>query len=157
VEPGELARLALSEAPLDGVTFSGGEPFAQAGPLAAFLDALPPEAKKTVIAFTGFYREELDRGDADQRELLRRVDLLVDGPYREDQPFEEASQAALRGSRNQRLVALTPAGEELKRRVEAAGGGGFGVLIAEDGEVIITGFPPPEALSRLRAALTRGK
>jgi anaerobic ribonucleoside-triphosphate reductase activating protein len=148
VSPRELAEEALAAGPLDGVTLSGGEPFAQAGELAAFLDEVRSRAAAplTAIAFTGYEHEELRDGPPPWRELLGGLDLLVDGPYRP----EEAAPLPLRGSRNQRLIALTAAGEEIRQRVLAGGPGGFQVLISEDGEIVLTGFPPDSVLRALR-------
>ena len=87
-----------------GVTFSGGEPMAQAAALANLVDALRTARDWSVMSYTGFTLEHLRRhGDAGQRALLGRLDLLVDGPY---QAGKHAS-LAWRGSSNQRLHFLT--------------------------------------------------
>ena len=65
-----------------GVTFSGGEPFAQAE------------------AFAGYTFEELLRSPA-HRCLLETIDVLIDGPYLEAQRSLELN---FRGSRNQRIL-----------------------------------------------------
>ncbi len=152
VAPADLAAEAAAAGPLDGVSLSGGEPFAQATPLAAFLDALRARldgAALTALAFTGYDHPALTAGPAPWQELLARLDLLVAGPYL----AAEAAALPLRSSANQRLVALTPAGEELKRRAEARGPGGFQVLVDARGEVLLTGFPPPGVAEKLRGAL----
>ena len=90
---------------LAGVTFSGGEPFCQAGPLAR-LGALIHERGGEVITYTGYLYEDLaSRAAADQdiAGLLAVTDLLIDGPYIDslrslDSPF--------RGSSNQRLLLM---------------------------------------------------
>lgn len=152
MEPCDLAREAAGEAPLDGVTLSGGEPFSQALDLARFVDALraaPGCGGCTALAFTGHTHEDLRAGPAEWGALLERLDLLVDGRYvqarRSDRP--------LRASANQRLVPLTAAGEHLALRVEALGAGGVEVTIADDGEVLVAGFPPPQLVRGLRRAL----
>ncbi|GAB4259997.1 MAG: hypothetical protein Kow0092_08580 [Deferrisomatales bacterium] len=153
VSPAELARQALEAEPLDGVSLSGGEPFDQAGPLAAFLDRWRAAARGgslTALAFTGYPVETLRKGSAARRALLERLDLLVDGPYRP----ELAAPLPLRGSANQRLVALTPAGEALRAAVEAAGPPGFQVIVADDGEVWFTGFPPRELVEATRRRIS---
>jgi anaerobic ribonucleoside-triphosphate reductase activating protein len=130
------------------VSLSGGEPFEQAAGLAEFLQALrsePGASSMTAIAFTGYTVEGLRRGPRPWQELLARLDLLVDGPYL----AEKACDLPLRGSANQRLVALTPAGAALAARAEAGPKGGFSVTIAPDGEVLLTGFPPHELVRTL--------
>jgi anaerobic ribonucleoside-triphosphate reductase activating protein len=67
-----------------GVTFSGGEPMAQAGPLAELTGRIRATRDWSVMSFSGFTIEHLRRhGTADQRLLLSRLDILVDGPYQE--------------------------------------------------------------------------
>ncbi|MGO4426368.1 4Fe-4S single cluster domain-containing protein, partial [Streptomyces sp. MCAF7] len=68
---------------IEGVTFSGGEPFSQAGALAELLDAVRERSPDFgAMAYSGFRHEALRRGDPDRLALLERLDLLVDGPYR---------------------------------------------------------------------------
>lgn len=86
-----------------GVTFSGGEPFLQAGPLAW----LGREIKKLgldLITFTGYTWErlqELSGEDPAVRELLETSDYIVDGPFVLEQRDLELP---FRGSRNQRII-----------------------------------------------------
>ena len=88
---------------LAGVTFSGGEPFLQAGPLAELADRIHALGG-TVITYTGFIFEELAhraRRDAAIAALLDATDLLIDGPYME---ALRSLDIAGRGSSNQRLL-----------------------------------------------------
>ncbi len=155
VPPAEWARRALALEPWEGVTLSGGEPFAQAAGLAACLDELRARRCRpfTVIAFTGYTLEQLRGGSRGWARLLERVDLLVDGPFRASEP----AGGALRGSANQRLVPLTPAGRELARLADRQGPSGFLVSIGPGGTVIVSGFPPAGAVERLRRALEAGR
>lgn len=97
-----LAR--MQENPLlDGITFSGGEPFLQAGPLAALAQAVHA-AGMDVVTYTGYvYEDLLAQDDPAVTALLQATDLLVDGPY-----IEALQNTALpfRGSSNQRLLNL---------------------------------------------------
>ncbi len=153
VSPGELAREARDAGPWDGVTLTGGEPFAQAEGLADFLGHLEGVAEgrgPSTVAFTGHRLEELRAGARAWRRLLAAVDLLVDGPFREDL----ARDLPLRGSSNQRVIPLSAEGRRLAGLLGEAGG--FQTLIGAGGEVIVTGFPPAEALLRLRRAFGTG-
>ncbi|ERL04948.1 anaerobic ribonucleoside-triphosphate reductase activating protein [Mitsuokella sp. oral taxon 131] len=88
---------------LTGVTFSGGEPFLQAAPLAVLAKKLHA-AGLDVWCYTGFTFEELRaKGDAATDALLASVDVLVDGDYRE---AERDLTLHFRGSRNQRVIAM---------------------------------------------------
>jgi anaerobic ribonucleoside-triphosphate reductase activating protein len=98
------ARLNALPADVTGVTFSGGEPMAQAAPLAALTDLLRAARNWSVMSYTGFTIEHLRRhGDAGQLALLARLDILVDGPYMQ----ARHASLAWRGSSNQRLHFLS--------------------------------------------------
>src|SRR5512138_4028921 len=58
----ELARTILSLEGIDGVTFSGGEPFFQAGPLAALGERLRTEGL-TIVTYTGYTADQIAAGD----------------------------------------------------------------------------------------------
>ena len=88
---------------IDGVTFSGGEPFAQA-------EALAELAKKihdlglTVVCYTGYTVEQLRVANRqDWNALLSEVDLLIDGPFIESERCYEP----YRGSLNQKFYFLS--------------------------------------------------
>lgn len=86
-----------------GVTFSGGEPFLQAKPLAELARWIRYMGLD-VVAYTGYLFEELlvrSRQQPDIRELLKHTDILIDGPYRSE---ERDTRLAFRGSRNQRII-----------------------------------------------------
>jgi anaerobic ribonucleoside-triphosphate reductase activating protein len=88
-----------------GITFSGGEPFIQAEPLAE-LARLLRQRGLDIIIYTGYLFEDLlkmSRTDQKIYSLLAAGDILVDGPYIE---AESDLNLAFRGSRNQRLIDL---------------------------------------------------
>ena len=83
-----------------GVTFSGGEPFAQAEGFAR-LAKLLKAAGKEVASYTGFTFEQLLDGTEAQRALLETIDVLIDGPFL---LAEKTLELPFRGSRNQRIL-----------------------------------------------------
>ena len=83
-----------------GVTFSGGEPFAQAAGFAK-LGRLLKEKGYEVASYSGYTFEELLEGSADQKALLQTIDVLIDGPFVQ---AEKSLEVAFRGSRNQRIL-----------------------------------------------------
>ena len=84
-----LARIAMDNPLCRGVTFSGGEPFAQA-------------EGYEIASYTGYTFEHLrDAGTEAQRRLLSLLDVLVDGPFLLDQ---RSLELMFRGSANQRLI-----------------------------------------------------
>lgn len=96
---GEIKKNPL----LKGVTFSGGEPFLQAGVFAEI-------AKQChllgldVISYTGYTFENLVSGfeeHPDWKILLNNVDVLIDGPFIEE---KKSLLLLFRGSSNQRIL-----------------------------------------------------
>lgn len=101
-ETDELLAKIKGNPLLDGVTFSGGEPFCQAKALAA----LGREIRAlglNIITYTGYTFEELyaRRSEDGIGELLEVTDHLVDGPFIEAQ---KSYQLTFRGSANQRIL-----------------------------------------------------
>ncbi|MBR1528896.1 MAG: anaerobic ribonucleoside-triphosphate reductase activating protein [Oscillospiraceae bacterium] len=90
---------------LDGVTFSGGEPFCQAEALAE----LGREIKKlnlNIMTYTGFELEYLIKNQNQKNhygDLLAVTDWLVDGEFIES---KKSLNLLFRGSSNQRILDL---------------------------------------------------
>jgi anaerobic ribonucleoside-triphosphate reductase activating protein len=86
-----------------GVTFSGGEPFLQAGELAEV--ALSAHLIGwDVVTYSGFtYEELIEMKDSGVMALLSASDILIDGRY-----IHELRDTGLqfRGSSNQRIIAV---------------------------------------------------
>ena len=84
------------------VTFSGGDPFFQAEGFAQLAQRIKAETSKTVWCYTGYTLEALvQENDPWKMELLRNIDVLVDGPFVEQLRDE---QLRFRGSSNQRIL-----------------------------------------------------
>lgn len=83
-----------------GVTFSGGEPFAQAEGFARLAELLR-EAGYEVAAYSGYTFEQLYGGTPAQRRLLEGLDVLIDGPFLLS---ERSLELNFRGSANQRVL-----------------------------------------------------
>ena len=83
-----------------GVTFSGGEPFAQPEGFAC-LAKLLKERGYEVASYTGYTFEQLLNGTPSQKELLKSIDVLIDGPFVQ---AEKSLEISFRGSKNQRIL-----------------------------------------------------
>ena len=84
------------------VTLSGGDPFFQAEGVAQLARRIKAETSKTVWCYTGYTLEALvHENDPWKMELLRNIDVLVDGPFVQDLRDE---QLRFRGSANQRIL-----------------------------------------------------
>ena len=83
-----------------GVTFSGGEPFSQAEGFTK-LAVLLKEKGYEVASYSGFTFEQLIKGTDAQKELLKHIDVLIDGPFLQQ---EKSLTLNFRGSKNQRIL-----------------------------------------------------
>jgi len=100
----ELAQEIEETRDIEGITFLGGEPFEQAGPL-AMLAERARVLGLSVMTFTGNVLEDLTaRAEPDHLALLAETDLLADGPFVASRP---GSRYRWLGSENQRLLPLT--------------------------------------------------
>lgn len=133
--PADVAQWILDTPHIEGVTFSGGEPFLQGLPLAEVARVVK-DAGKSVVVFTGFDWEELERSaDPGHHALLAQADTLIAGPYRRDIPSAHPYLA----SGNQRLVHLTGRYNDEVFSTSASRRTEF--RISPDGTATVTGFP----------------
>ena len=97
----EVARQLLKNPLTDGLTLSGGEPFAQAEDCLA-LAKIAHGHGLNVWSYSGWTFEYLrDQGTPEQKALLAELDVLVDGPFLLS---ERTLALPWRGSRNQRVI-----------------------------------------------------
>jgi len=127
----ELVSEILTIRGIEGVTFTGGEPFMQARALAGVGHAVR-KAGLSVFVFTGYNLDEL-ASDAAQ-ELLAVTDVLVSGRY-----VESARQHGVtwRSSSNQQVHFLT----DRYSRADMEQSPETEIRINPDGQITLTGFP----------------
>ena len=146
-----LAAALLRSEEIEGITFSGGEPFEQAAGLTELvrrLRAARPELSFCV--YSGFTRAELAAGTADQQGLLGELDLLIDGPYRR----ELAADLLWRGSANQQVHFLTDRYRDWQDRIDGAGAG-IEFRFDDRERISWIGVPPPGFVQALYSGLRR--
>jgi anaerobic ribonucleoside-triphosphate reductase activating protein len=128
---------------ITGLTFSGGEPMEQADALAEVVRLARQRRDLDVICFTGYRYETLLRKPANSGvpNLLQLVDVLIDGPYIE----EQNDSVGLRGSQNQRVIYLTDRlkGYQLENQVRKI------EFKIDDGSLTMVGIPTPSIASAL--------
>lgn len=99
----EILEMIEENELLDGVTFSGGEPFSQAEELVPLAREIKERGYNLVI-YTGYLYEDLIALSSDKPaylELLTFADILVDGPF----VYKERTlDAPFKGSANQRVI-----------------------------------------------------
>lgn len=89
---------------LDGVTFSGGEPFLQAESLAELGKYIHAHTSLNIVTYTGYTFEELlsvSNVDKACMRLLEESDILIDGLFIES---EKSYELRFKGSSNQRCI-----------------------------------------------------
>ena len=86
------------------VSFSGGDPFYQVEAFTELARRIKTETSKTIWCWTGFTYEEI-LANAQMKQMLQYLDVLVDGPFIESQ---RDTQLHFRGSANQRIIHLVP-------------------------------------------------
>lgn len=131
---------------LEGVTFTGGEPFAQARVLAD-LGRAAWNLGLSVFVFTGYDLSELTTPA--HRALLDVTDVLVAGRYVE---AERTEGLIWRGSANQRVHFLTEryGAAEMKEAPELE------IVLGPDGGLVVTGFPSRAILGEPIAVTPKG-
>jgi anaerobic ribonucleoside-triphosphate reductase activating protein len=132
----------MLDAPVEGITLLGGEPFDQA-PALAVLGEAAQRAGRGVMTFSGYRYETLQQPRPGWTELLSVTDLLVDGPYLSQRRDDVRPWV---GSTNQRFIHLTDRYRSLdlgseRDRVE--------LRIRRDGTVTVNGWPEAGLLGAL--------
>lgn len=134
----------------DGVTISGGEPFEQPEALAALIDGVRDRhglenTDFTVLIFTGLTGERL----AGHREILARADVVVAGPYVEQQAIDEP----LRASANQELLVLSERGRRRFAVLAEDSPRSRAQVVVTESQVYIIGLPAPGSMERFAESM----
>ena len=152
VTPSDLAARLTRISGIEGVTLTGGDPFDQ--PRTALLELLThirERSRLSIVCYTGRSLEQLVCGGEAglNRAILGRIDMLIDGPYRDD-----LNQGHLwRGSSNQRIWFLTPRYRHLKRELAHAMGRDLEFELSLDGRLSIAGIPAKGFMEAFAARL----
>lgn len=106
IDISEILDEILGSTMIEGVTFSGGEPFLQADALAELAVRIKRADKGlSIICYTGYTYEEItkiiDSGVLSYFKLLSNVDYLIDGRFEQD---KASLNCNWRGSTNQRII-----------------------------------------------------
>lgn len=141
----DLFQKIISGPTIEGVTFLGGEPFAQAGPLAELAQKLQTKGL-SVVVFTGYTIEYLRKTNSTEAsDLLKNTDLLIDGPFIKEKA--DTSRPWV-GSSNQQFHFLTDRYKYLENclskifnRLE--------IRIMPDGRILVNGLASDETLKSL--------
>ncbi|RXZ84841.1 radical SAM protein [Paenibacillaceae bacterium] len=145
MEVSELAEQVLQGPEVEGITFLGGEPFAQAKELAE-LGGILKRAGLSVMTFTGYWLEDLqEAGNQHYLDLIAVTDLLIDGPFQKENL--DTSRPWV-GSSNQRYHFLTDCYTHLQDELTSIPNR-LEVRLNPDGRVMINGLAEVHHLEAL--------
>lgn len=100
----EIIKEAKEQFDIEGVSFIGGEPMLQSLGLSEIAEWCQSSGL-SVLVFTGYlYRDLNSTDDVYVKRLLNNTDILVDGPFIQDEYDEERDWV---GSRNQKVLMLS--------------------------------------------------
>lgn len=113
----ELFKLVIATPDIEGVTYSGGEPFEQAKGF-YYLSLLLRKKGLTIMSYSGYTYDELkSRRNKYISGLLSNLDILIDGRFEVD----KSVSLLWRGSRNQKAYFLTQRYKEYEKVVDCEG------------------------------------
>jgi anaerobic ribonucleoside-triphosphate reductase activating protein len=129
-----VERLVALEG-IEGLSISGGEPLQQLEPLLKLLQRLRQESALSILIFTGYTWEEIERLPGAEA-LLACADVLIAGRY--DAGQRVAGSSGLRSSANQSVHLLTDRYtiDDLSA-VPAAE-----LIVTPEGEITLSGVDP---------------
>jgi anaerobic ribonucleoside-triphosphate reductase activating protein len=134
---------------MEGVTFVGGEPFSQARALAHF-GRLCQDLGLSIVTFTGYDYERVKTARRqDWNELLAVTDLLLAGPFIQEQ--RDFSRPWV-GSHNQQYVFLTQRYRPVETQIQPPMAA-LEIHIASEGAFRLNGLAPSEDLLSFRREL----
>ena len=136
----EIVQTIKADSRINGVTCSGGEPFAQAEALDALLRGVQSTQCGTIV-FSGYRLEYLRQRSVHApafADALGLIDVLIDGVYMEER---NNSQMQMRGSDNQRIHFLTDRYMNDKTYFETYDRESFEMQPTISGETMLVGVP----------------
>lgn len=101
---GQLAHKIIHTPLIEGVTILGGEPFDQSKALLCLLRKIKKHSKLSILLFTGYTAEYLQKHCPQFKAILSLVDIFIEGPYVKER---QISSHPWIGSSNQTVRFLT--------------------------------------------------
>lgn len=147
----QLFKTIISTSGIDGVTFSGGEPFFQAEALAVLAEKIHSQGL-SVMTFSGYpYGLLAGSHERSWNRLMAATDLLISGPYIAQPDFRNPDPGAT-GKEYHFLTDRIRPGDLDPDSTSAL----VEYTIGKDGTVLATGFPDATLHHRFHAIGTKG-
>ncbi len=127
---------------IEGITFSGGEPFEQSSEL-AILSHMFRQSGLGIMSYSGYIRGDIE-AESSKKSFLDQIDLLVDGEYIRDL----ACDRLWRSSSNQQVHFLSERYRSFEKNIDNDNKE-FEIVISSD-KLSITGFPDTDLLTSLK-------
>ena len=141
----ELVEKILSNENIEGVTFSGGEPFLQSKQLYLLAKILKNE-DLSIVTFTGYDYDFIKKlNDGNWNKLLSVTDLLISGDFRID---EKTFDKIWVGSSNQEYHFLTKRYRSLEKEFPLMENK-IEIRLNKDGSLIINGMGDNEKIKEV--------
>jgi anaerobic ribonucleoside-triphosphate reductase activating protein len=141
-------ELLIDNPDVRGITISGGEPMLQASATTTMLRHARQYRDIDVLVYSGYMLDQLLVSSmAGVQEFLDEIDVLIDGPYRQDL----AVKGQLFGSSNQRIHFLS---DRIKPR-EVTDWEHRLELHVTDGQAMMVGIPDDRQIAAFDAAMDR--
>ena len=144
MDVGEIIRAIEADSRIEGITCSGGEPFAQPQALTAILRGLR-NSQRGVIVFSGYKLAYLRQRGASEpaiADALEQIDVLIDGVYIQER---NSSDLRMRGSDNQRIHFLTDRYASDRSYFQTYNRETFEIRPTISGETMLIGVPTRQA------------
>lgn len=133
---------------IEGVTFTGGEPFAQSKNIIPLAREIKSN-NLTIVCYTGYLYGEILNGLVPfGNDLLKYIDILIDGKFIE----EEKAHLVWRGSRNQKVYFLSNRYKHFEEIADEEGKKEIEILIGNK-RLTSTGMIDLEVWKRLKQEL----
>jgi len=137
-----LSRKILSVETIEGVTYTGGEPFTQCEAL-IILNKILIKKGLSIISYSGYTLDELHQlKNPFVMEFLSQLDILIDGRFLQ----KYKANLLWRGSNNQNVHFLTDRYSDFKSKINS---GGEIELIVGNNKITYTGILQDEIIKKL--------
>lgn len=151
LSPAELADWVQSNAGIEGITLSGGEPLQQPiEKLTEFLTLVTRNTNLSVLCYTGYLFEDI-LADKKYNAVLPLIDVLIDGEYRQEEDFGQR----WRGSANQRFHFLTDRYRNQQEEWNNAFEQQIEIELDINGKLLISGVPSKDFIKNLSEHLNK--